>query len=437
MWFANHSLHDVFLVSLELKMHRTMRISTLPILVLLGGCGQTNVEPQGECLEESGRVSEVSDDRGQLVSDNDAFAWAMFERLRSDAENLVFSPISMSAALDMTRLGARGVTLEEMAGVLGNSQEESLHHVEQGSLLQEIEGSDTCWVNIAIANRVFPHTGLSLEADFESALDSDYDSPADPLDFSADSEAARAHINDWVSEQTHEKIPELFPDGTIDESTRMVLANAIYMKADWAQQFDVTRTADAEFLRLDGSTANVLLMHNEVEDGLYFAQVEGARIAELPYVGGEISMVVVVPDDSDGLLALEQGLDGDIVRGWFDALTPEPVAISLPRFEMRWRDLLNETLQGLGMEAAFGPGADFSGMTSDVSLRIDMVLHEAFVMIDEEGTEAAAATGVGMDETSVAAFQEVVADHPFLFLVRDRITDSVLFIGRVVDPIAG
>ena len=408
-------------------------VSTLPILALLGGC-----EPGAEeCLEESGRSLDVSEDRAQVVSDNDDFAWAMFEQLRSENENLFFSPISMSAALDMTRLGARGETLDEMVSVLGGSQEESLHHLEQGSLLQELEGSNTCSVALSVANRIFPQEGLGLESDFELGVSDYYGAPVEPLDFLMDAEAARSHINGWISEETREKIPELFPAGSIDASTQLVLANAIYMKADWAEQFDPDRTADAPFLKLDGSSVDVPMMHQEVEDGFSYAEVDGARIAELPYVGGELSMVVVVPEDSEGLLELEADLNATAVQGWFDALSPASVAISMPKLEIRWKDTLNEHLQALGMEQAFQPTADFSGMSSEISLFIDLVIHEAFVKIDEEGTEAAAATGVVMAEASVPEFYPVVADHPFLFLVRDRITDSVLFVGRVADPTAG
>ena len=410
-------------------------VSTLPILALLAGC---DPEPRpGECLEESDRSLEVSEERSQLISHNADFAWAMFEQLREDEKNLFFSPISMSAALDMTRLGARGETLDQMASVLGESEEELLHHDQQGSLLQELEGSNTCSVALSVANRIFPQEGLALESDFEQGVGDYYGAPLAPLDFAMDPEAARSHINDWVSEETREKIPELFPEGSIGDSTRLVLANAIYMKADWAEQFDPQRTSDTPFSKLDGSSVDVAMMQQELEEGFYFAEIDGAQIAELPYVGEELSMVVVVPEGSDGLLALEAGLDATQVQAWFDALAPAPVSISMPKLEIRWKDTLNEPLQALGMEQAFLPTADFSGMSSEISLYIDLVIHEAFVKIDEEGTEAAAATGVGMEMASVPDFHYVVADHPFLFLVRDRITDSVLFVGRVADPTAG
>jgi serpin B len=416
-------------------MSRIRSLSTLPILALLAGCPEPDPEV---CEPDTVRSVEVSEERAVLVSDNDAFAWNLYHQLRSDSENLFFSPLSISAALDMTRLGARGETLEEMASVLGTSQEEAEHHYEQGSLLQELEGSNTCAVELSIANRIFPQSGMALEADFEAGLSADYDAPAESLDYSADPEAARLHINSWVSEQTHEKIPDLLPVGIITDMTRLVLANAIYMKADWAEQFDPDQTADAGFLRLDGTEVQVPMMWNSVEEGLSHAHIEGAQLVELPYAGEELSMVVVLPDDSDGLLALEAELSGETVRSWFDALAPAGVNISLPRLEMRSKELLNDPLQALGMVRAFVPGeADFSGISAELELVITAVIHEAFVKIDEEGTEAAAATAVVVGETSAPLMEEVVVDHPFLFLVRDRITDSVVFIGRVADPSAG
>jgi serpin B len=418
-------------------MYRTPTLSSLLALTTLIACDPSGPNHPGACEIESYRSTEVSAERAVLVEDNSAFAWELYQQLRADDENLFFSPISISAALDMTRLGASGQTLDEMADVLGTSQEESIHHAEQGGLLQELDSSDTCSVKLSIANRVFPQTGTALLSSFEDSLSESYGAPAEPLDFATDSEAARAHINGWISDNTEEKIPELFPAGTIDGGTRLVLANAIYMKADWAHPFDSDRTQDGSFALIDGSSVETPMMQLEMEEGLHYAQIDGAELVELPYEGGELSMVIVVPEEDDGLPELEASLSGPVVQSWFDSLASYPVMVSMPALEMRWKSLLNEPLIGLGMESAFSTSADFSGMSDELSLMIDVVIHEAYVKIDEEGTEAAAATGVGMIESSVPDYRTVTADRPFLFLVRDRITDSVVFIGRVADPTAG
>ena len=324
-----------------------------------------------------------------------------------------------------------------MASVLGDSQDEDIHHQAQGSLLQELDESDTCSVTLSIANQIFPQTGLALNPDFEAALEEHYGAPAEAIDFQADGEAARQQINQWVADHTEDKIPELFPENTISTSTSLVLANAIYMKADWASPFQENQTIDMDFTRLDGSTVSTPMMRQMLEEGYAYAQVEGAQLVELPYEGEELSMVVIVPDELDGLLDIEAELNGETVQGWFDALGPTATWISMPTLEMRWKETLNEPLQDLGMELAFSSSADFSGISDELALTIDVVIHEAYVKINEEGTEAAAATGVGMEPTSEPEYVTVEADHPFLFLVRDRITDSVLFIGRVADPTAG
>lgn len=415
---------------------QVLPLSFITLCSLLACENQNQPEPE-QCALESGRTDDVSEERASVVDDNSQFAWDMYHQLRSDDGNLFFSPTSMSAALDMTRLGAAGDTLSQMAHVLGDSQDEATHHQEQGSLLQELDDSDTCSITLSIANQVFAQTGLSLEPDFEAALDEHYGAPAEAVDFQADSELAREQINEWVADHTEDKIPELFPEGTIHNLTTLVLANAIYMKADWASPFEESLTTDAEFTRLDGSTVSTPMMSQMLEDGYAYAQVDGAQLVELPYEGDELSMVVVVPDETDGLLDIEAGLYADTVQNWLDELTPTATWISMPKLEMRWKDMLNEPLQNLGMDLAFTHSADLSGMSADLDMMIDVVIHEAYVKINEEGTEAAAATGVGVGTTSEPQYESVTADHPFLFLVRDRITDSVLFIGRVADPTAG
>ena len=293
-------------------------------------------------MSRTARSEDVSAERAAVVEDNSAFAWDLYHQVREDDANLFFSPISISAALDMTRIGARGDTLNEMAALLGGSDNESVHHAEQGNLLQELDESDTCGVTLDIANRIFAQDGLGLNSDFTDDLDADYGAPAEQLDYVADSEAARNHINAWVADNTADKIPELLAEGIITADTRLVLANAIYMKADWAEPFDADRTQSGDFTRIDGSTVSTSMMRNELEEGYAYAAIDGAQLVELPYEGDELSMVVVVPDEIDGLLTLEPTLNEAVVQEWFDALSPSAVNLQMPSLEMRWgQELMN------------------------------------------------------------------------------------------------
>jgi serpin B len=415
-----------------------MSLTGLTLCGLLACETKNNPDPDPEqCALESGRSDEVSEERAAIVEDNGAFAWDLYHQVREDDANLFFSPISISAALDMTRLGARGETLDEMAALLGGAEDEVTHHAEQGGLLQELDESDTCGVTLDIANRIFAQDGLGMNSDFTDGLDVDYGAPAEQLDYVADPEAARVHINEWVADNTADKIPELLAEGIITMDTRLVLANAIYMKADWAEPFEADRTQSADFTRIDGSTVSTPMMRNELEEGYAYASIDGAQLVELPYEGDELSMVLVVPDEADGLLDLEPTLNEAVVQEWFDALSPAGVSLQMPSLEMRWSEELSTPLKELGMQLAFESQGDFTGITDEINLFISAVVHEAYVKIDEEGTEAAAATAVVAVTDSAPAYHYVTADHPFLFMVRDRITDSVLFIGRVADPTAG
>jgi serpin B len=255
------------------------------------------------------------------------------------------------------------------------------------------------------------------------------------VNFQADPEAARQTINQWVSEQTKERIKDLFPQGLINPDTRLALANAIYFKAKWENPFAAASTRPQPFTLLDGSQASIPMMAAHSPMRIPFAKGPGYQAVDLPYKGNAIRMLVLVPD-AGTFKEFEAGLKAGKISEALGSLEEKTVALSLPKFTFSSEFRLAKTLSDLGMPDAFDPGrADFSGMTGKPDLFIRDVVHKAFVAVDEEGTEAAAATGVAMELSAALLPDETLTvDRPFIFLIRDSATGSILFSGRVLDP---
>jgi serpin B len=283
-----------------------------------------------------------------------------------------------------------------------------------------------------IANAIWGQKDYAFLDAFLDRLALNYGAGLRVLDFGGAPEESRIIINDWVSDQTEGRIQNLIPQGAIDPLTRLVLTNAIYFNAAWANPFQEEATRDGPFTLLDGSRITVPMMHQTESFG--YARGEGYQAVELPYDGHELSMVLLLPE-RDGFGAFEDSLDADQAQAITQNLKRGQVALTMPKFEFDSRFSLKQALEAMGMPAAFSGGADFSGMTGSTDLFISNVLHKAFVSVDEEGTEAAAATAVVM-KLSVAAEEPVAVtiDRPFVFLIRDTRTGAILFVGRVVDP---
>jgi serpin B len=355
-------------------------------------------------------------------------------------ENMVLSPTSIVLALAMARAGARGDTAAEMDNVLrGVASDENATWLNAlDAALANRSGTFRNRFNkdvdvlLRIANQAYAQGGFPLEEAYLDALAARFGSGIRLVDFVRNAEAARLDINAWVSERTEDRIPDLLPDGSVDDMTRLVLVNAVYMKAAWFSQFDEAATAPVAFHRLDGSSVVVPTMHDTF--GLRYAEGDAWQAVELPYVGGQLGMLVILPDE---LPAFEAGLDGGALEEIAGALEVERVALSLPRFGIESKLDLNEVLQTMGMPLAFDPlGADFSGITPVDDLYISAVIHQANIDVDEEGTEAAAATGVVMGTTSAPPPPiPMNIDRPFLFALRDLETGAILFLGRVVEPV--
>jgi serpin B len=379
----------------------------------------------------------------QQVSGNSAFAFDLYQNLRDGRDgNLFYSPYSISVALAMTHAGARGETEQQIAETLQFSlTPDRLHSVFNGldlELAQRGEGAggkEEEGFRLNIINALWGQDGYTFLSDFLDILAEQYGAGVRLVDFTSAPEKARETINDWVSDQTEDRVEALIPEGAIDTWTRLVLVNAIYFDAAWLHPFEAGSTYQGPFHLLDGNEVAVPMMGQEES----FAYAEGAeyQAVELLYEGQELSMVILLPQ-LDQFDAFEGSLSAGQVSGILGDLHPEDVHLTMPRFTFDSSFELAQTLSDMGMPDAFlYQVADFSGMDGSRELFIGEVLHKAFVSVDEAGTEAAAASAVVAPAGSALDPDppiEVMVDRPFLFLIRDIQTGSILFVGRVVDP---
>ena len=369
-----------------------------------------------------------------VVQGNIKFALALYQKLRTEAGNLFFSPYSISAALAITYAGARGNTEVQMAQALHFLlDQEQLH---PAVALLEAKLSDIGrkgHVQLKVANALWPQKGYAFLEEFLALTKQSYGVLITAVDY-GDQETARRTINAWVEEKTESKIQELVPSGILDALTRLVLVNAIYFKGNWANQFDQSLTRDAPFWVTPDESVQVPMMTQE--HAFRYGEGDGLQVLELPYTGDDLSMVVFLPQEIDGLARLEGSLTRENLDLWTLNLWETKVLVSLPRFEITFPFRLDDTLKSMGMVDAFGDDSDFSGMDGTKSLYIGAVLHKAFVAVNEEGTEAAAATAVVMQWKTLPTPPPVFcADHPFVFVIRENSTGSILFLGRVVSPL--
>ncbi len=374
-------------------------------------------------------------ERALLIEGNSAFAFELYRQLRGEDGNLFYSPHSISVALAMTYAGARGETAEQMARTMHFlPEQESLHPAFNwldGELATRGERDQGFTLNIV--NAIWGQKDYSFLQSFLDVLAENYGAGLRILDFIEETEASRRAINEWISDETEDRIRDLIPRGAVDKLTRLVLTNAIYFDADWQHPFKKEDTSNGPFYLVDGRQVRVPMMKQIESFG--YAEGQGYQAVELPYDGGELSMVILLPE-SGRFREFEDALDARTVAGIIDSLSTDRIALTMPRFEFESDFALRATLQAMGMPLAFTDNADFSGMTGGRDLLISDVVHKAFVAVDEEGTEAAAATGVIMAPTSMPLDPEVTVtiDRPFVFLIRDIDTGSVLFLGRVMDP---
>ena len=385
-----------------------------------------------------------------IVEGNNKFALQSYAKLRAREGNLFFSPYSISTALAMTYAGARGKTEKQMARVLHfpgfttsheqipsmEVQNQKHFHLVFGTTIKDLNArGKKGGYELTVANALWGQKGYGFLKEFTELIKTNYDGRLNEVDFVRAAEAARKTINAWVEKKTRNKIKNLIPKGVLNRLTRLVLTNAIYFKGNWASRFKKDRTKDAPFTLAGGEKVNIPMM-NQTADFNYM-ETEDFQGLELPYVDNELSMIILLPKQVDGLTEFEKTLTLKNLSQWLAKLRKRKVIVSVPKFKMTSQFRLAEVLKSMGMTDAFVPDvADFSGMNGRRNLFISAVIHKAYVDVNEEGTEAAAATAVVVGITSVGPRTIPVfrADHPFLFLIRDNRSGSILFIGRVTNP---
>jgi len=373
----------------------------------------------------------------ELVAGNSAFAFDLYQALRTSEGNLFYSPYSISQALAMTYAGAEGETKQQMADTLSFTlPDDQLHpafnalDLELASRGEAQHGSDAYRFQLNIVNAIWGQQGYAFLPDFLDVLAQNYGAGMRLLDFIGAPEESRVTINDWVSEQTEGKITDLIAPGLINPMIRLVLTNAIYFNAPWSFPFRPEDTEEGTFHLLDGGEVTVPMMKQDLK--FQYAEGEGYQALDLPYGLGELSMLILLPQAGQ-FEAFESSLTADRVDGIVGQLDEWGITLSMPSFKFESAFDLGEALAGMGMPDAFG-AADFSGMTGSRDLYIAFVVHKAFVSVDETGTEAAAATGVGMAVSAPQQYADFIVDRPFIFLIRDDETGAILFVGRVLNP---
>ena len=379
--------------------------------------------------------SNSSDEVNPVVQGNNAFALNLYSQLRPQKGNLFFSPYSLSTALAMTYAGAKGQTATEMAQVLHfNVEPESLHSA-FATNLAKLNANQQQGYQLSIANRLWGQKGYKFLDPFLKTTQNYYGARLETVDFADATEASRQTINTWVAQKTQDKIQDIIPKDVLLPTAKLVLTNAIYFKGNWSNSFDPTLTKEEPFLVTANEQINVPIMHRS-QTGVAYADLAQLQLLSLPYSESNLSMVILLPKKVDGLAELEQQLTPDNLKKWLSSMREgRQVDVSLPKFKVTSAFEMKKELSELGMKSAFSDQeADFSGMDGKKDLYISAVIHKAFVDVNEKGTEAAAATGVEMVTRSTSPkFQ---ANHPFLFLIRDNESGSILFIGRVLNPLA-
>jgi serpin B len=374
-----------------------------------------------------------------MASGTNTFGVDLYRKLAERPGNLFFSPASISTAFGMAYAGAKGQTAQETAKVFRFDPSPRQVGAQTARLLKQwnAPGEDRGY-QLAVANALWGQQGYPFLPAFTTQLQTDWGADLHTVNFKQ-TEAARETINQWVEKQTQDKIKDLIPSGGIDASVRMVLTNAVYFKAAWDEQFQPRATQPAAFNLADGKTVQVPMMHQMA----IFAYLKGDGFAALGmnYARGKLSMIVFLPDKADGLGEFEKSLSDQKLAGWIDGLRKgrsTEVRVSFPKFKMTEELQLSRELSKMGMSHAFGPGADFSAMNGGGEpLSLGEAFHKAYVDLNEEGTEAAAATAIGIRATAMPALGATfTADHPFFFVIRDNESGTILFIGRVVNPIS-
>jgi serpin B len=387
--------------------------------ILMAGAPSSSISPQ------------------QIAQNNNAFAFDLYnEIILKEKGNVFFSPFSISTALAMTYAGADSSTATEMQNAMHFGNNTSSFHSSYGAYLKALDENATGNIKWRVANRLWGDADYVFNDDYVYLIETAYNSPLEKVNFVSAPEWSRQEINNWVADKTEDRIKNLIPEGAITTDTRLVLTNAIYFKGDWLYKFNKKMTKEKKFYLADGNSMKTPFMH--CEGAFHVTQTENYKMIRLPYKGEKQSMILVLPNKAEDLAAVEAAMNTSLFAPLFEEYLP-PVELALPKFKLTIPLGLNAPLQNLGIKTAFTSQANFSKMTPSNNLMISDVLHKAFIEINEEGTEAAAATAVVMVLTSTNQPEikpfEFKADHPFLFYIIDDETKAILFMGRLIEPV--
>ena len=371
-----------------------------------------------------------------VIEANNRFAINLYSQYKSEEGNIFFSPFSISTAMAMVYEGAEGKTAKEIKSVFGFPNYDNSRRDQYSNRLSEINKKDKEYA-LKTANALWAQQDFHFLDEYLTTVEKYYGGKTTNLDFKNEPDTSRLIINNWVEDKTNNKIKDLFPEGSIDYRTRLVLTNAIYFKAEWLIQFDADKTSDENFRVNPDKSIKVPMMQPTSQKSTFnYTQNKDLQILEMPYAGEDLSMLILLPLDDD-IEALENSFTIEKLTEWKKSLRKRRVKIYIPKFKFETKYFMKNTLSDLGMPTAFTNSADFSGMTGTNELKIDKVIHQAFIEVNEEGTEAAAATGISMAmmKTSRKPPTPIFkADHPFIFIIQQNETGNILFMGRVSNP---
>ena len=398
------------------------------VIILINGCVKALENPE-EIIPTAADSKATNEGVGIVVGANNQFALDLYLKFKDEEENIFFSPYSISTALAMTYEGARGKTAEEMRSVFYFPEDDDIRRYSFARIYNQINKKEKKY-KLHTANALWTQIDYSFLDEYLDVVEKYYAGKATNLDFGNETEKSRETINGWVEERTNNKIKDLIPAGILNADTRLVLTNAIYFKGTWLLQFNKEYTRQEDFKVNPEKTVKVDMM-NLIDEEFNYGETEELQVLEMLYDGEELSMLVILPKE-DNLKSAEDLLSLKKLNELRNALTKQKVDVYIPKFKFETKYFMKETLMEMGMSSAFG-GADFSGMNGTKNLFIDNVIHQAFVEVNEEGTEAAAATALVMKE---AISEKIVfnADHPFIFMIQEREIGNILFMGRVFDP---
>lgn len=405
-----------------------MRRSLLSILISL-----CNINFTWNCFAQDIDTQLVPGPDTSVVQGNTKFGQELFVELSATEGNFIFSPFSISTALAMTYTGARGNTEKQFCNVLHFDPNQKKFHGEVKKLRDGIMKLNSEEIAVNVANALWGESGMKVLDEFQNTLKVNYGAGLQFVNFAKETEKCRKTINAWCEKETKEKIKELLKPGSLDASTALVLTNAIYFRGNWAVKFDTAKSYPGNFYVSKENFSPVVFMKQKAKFNYYEDSLMQA--VEITYSGNNLSMIIFLPVSKDGIKEVEKALVTDKYNSIISAFQSKEINLSIPRFTFTSEFELGKVLSKMGMSLAFTGAADFSGITGGRDLHIDKVIHKAYIEVNEEGTEAAAATAVVMTK-SLRINKEVIfkADHPFIFFIRNKTPESVLFSGRFINP---